>query len=495
MEGSWYTPDQEPDDNETKAEKKDKKNPQEVMRKASLLELFQAQQKEKAPKEEDTAEPAAEKDDHEAEDATIEATTAETLSPIEQQIIAEQLVDDRLAVVEAELEQDLSPEDAVMSGAAAEYLERVATHLEEGQLLNDELLEQAEAETVEALQAEAAAEPEAEILAELPEPDEDDPTTPPPTTPSTTSSPSAAVPPISSTSATSIPGVTPVPAAAAAFAIPSMPLPTPNVLSTPPTTPEKHSHTRYVLAGGLIGYLIGRRSGRIKTEARLKPIQKNLEQQVETMKQSLVSKEQTIRRLAAAKVTEALLPPKQTVRERVAVQRQQRAEKLEALVEKDRKSPEWLGKFALTLPVVFERPTENRPLADKELLEVAATIPFERGSIAELYRAGRITTQELRDIVGAYLTGKSYERLTTKLLAIDSPQLAGAGVDVSGAHPSHRPHLSPAAHNMHSAVHHQRLGERKKDTHLAVRFGMAAALATAVVFVAIMGILWMFRSL
>lgn len=85
--------------------------------------------------------------------------------------------------------------------------------------------------------------------------------------------------------------------------------------SPPPVSPEAGRRIRHesteeqqrrsrrgqdLLAGGVVGYMIGRRGGRKRTEAKLNPKIKELEAEVETAKKNLSEKEQKLQRIVAA---------------------------------------------------------------------------------------------------------------------------------------------------------------------------------------------------
>lgn len=74
-------------------------------------------------------------------------------------------------------------------------------------------------------------------------------------------------------------------------------------------TAERRAMVQGLLVGGIVGYFIGRRRGRIKTEKRLMPIQKKLEKQVTALHKTVAESEQAVRKLARER-SEALAASK-----------------------------------------------------------------------------------------------------------------------------------------------------------------------------------------
>jgi hypothetical protein len=174
--------------------------------------------------------------------------------------------------------------------------------------------------------------------------------------------------------------------------------------------------------GGLVGYFIGRRRGRIKTERKLKPIQKKLEKQVEAMDRDIAFKEAYIAKTA-----------RQRVHDRDRFQRleqssdrdQRRIEALEASqLHGKNPSPERIGHVIVAAqekpaergervekPEKSEKP-EPKPI-DKhietmgraELLELSQAATVENTTLRQVYETHLVGEQGLRRLMSEYVRG------------------------------------------------------------------------------------------
>lgn len=498
------------DDNETKAEKKNKKDGKELAKKASLLEIFQAKE-EKAEKQAD----------QEAKPEKAELTEeekVEQLDTTEQKVVAEQLVDERLETVETELAvAPLGSEQEASAIGAATFLEKLGDKLDNGEIIDDQILDEVTAEAAAELgipleeishQEEISDEPEPELETAEPEPDDDaeadDPvaTTPMPPTP-----PSPPVPP----TPVSLPGPSaggPSPFAGGSgpgFPGPfggGMAGPAPNTYPNPanvtPTVEQSHghSHIKYVLAGGLVGYLIGRRSGRIKTEKRLLPVQQKLEKQVQDLQGKLFLREESVRRLSVRHREELQHKDRDEVQKVVKKERAKRAETLKVYEKGVHKQPERLGKFALLPGAIAERQPEAKQLDERQLLEVAKTITTGQVSLAEMYKSGRVELSDVREIVQEFLKGHDYERLITKAIKperLENRPVGSQSVGTDAAGASRIDQLLPNIPGL-SQPEDLRFGA-EKETHLVTKIGMVAGVVTVVVVVAVIVVLVLLGAL
>lgn len=180
------------------------------------------------------------------------------------------------------------------------------------------------------------------------------------------------------------------------------------------------------LLGGLVGYLIGRRRGRIKTEKKLLPVQRSLEKQVANLQENMARKEQ---QLVDAKVRqrqrESLAPLPVAKPEIAQTRRAQIVENMpprpESRLQLEKPKAERLAKIAVAAeaPRIIEKktietrqgkivsqPEQVRTMHRAELMDVAQKIMVEGASLKQIYETRLIGEHQLRFLVSEFLQGK-----------------------------------------------------------------------------------------
>ncbi|MCA9323702.1 hypothetical protein KC992_01215, partial [Candidatus Saccharibacteria bacterium] len=225
----------------------------------------------------------------------------------------QELVIDRLQEVEHELELPLVPEKAAEVVADAEFLEHVGERLEEGLSPEDAIDDALEDEFIPP-EADAT-EQDLNDAENFEESDDDDPaatnqsqTQIPPPTPTpiprrpVTPSPTTPAPPRPTPPSPPIPPIPPVPNPNLYTAPP-----TPNVVSAPNVVPMNEMYTRNrrtgdILLGGILGYMIGRRGGRKRTEARMQPEIDERDKALEDLGRKLDESEKKVRTITSERI-------------------------------------------------------------------------------------------------------------------------------------------------------------------------------------------------
>lgn len=413
------------DDSEVSVEKKAKKDSKE-----KKLSIFEKPKEEKEP--EKLKDDKAEKKDKETK------PPLEELAEDEKKLVAEQYVEARVDDVREELADaiDDSPEEAAILANAA-LLENIQEKISEDEPITEALLDEAVTETLDDLGLEEVTEDTEEATEDSSEADdeedadeEDDPAaahtvivppvpparvTPPPPGPVPPSPPPPPLPPVPP-----MPPTPPSPPGPPTGRGPSLPplYGTPHVLRTPgiaPPAPEvvvvsdRRRERAHLLVGGIVGYLVGRRRGRIKTEKKLLPVQEKLQKEVVDLHDQIALREEKIRKLTREQVAD-----KPIIQEKI-IEKLQKKQEAKAVKQPEQARPEKLGKFA----VLAERPNFKTPeklkpaeaMAIPELLAIAAEIPAEQSTVKRLHETHRIDDEGLRRIVRAYQRGERIERL------------------------------------------------------------------------------------
>lgn len=187
-----------------------------------------------------------------------------------------------------------------------------------------------------------------------------------------------------------------------------------------------------VLLGGIIGYLVGRRRGRIKTERKMRPIQQKLEKQVTALEQDITVKEQKLRHATAEqqhtpRQESAVRPVPESAAQsnERATPQANRSERLQPsrvetrLKAEKPQSAEQIGHMlvAAEAPTAQEKkisakaaPESAATMARTDLLEMSDTITVEGASLRKIYESRLISEKQLRRLVAEHLQGKDISK-------------------------------------------------------------------------------------
>lgn len=161
----------------------------------------------------------------------------------------------------------------------------------------------------------------------------------------------------------------------------------------------------YLLVGGIVGYLIGRRRGRIKTEKRLAVVQRKLEKQVEAKQHEINEKTETVKKLArqnyeqTKQTTSFAERPSKSV-EATPERRQAASVPEKVRAERDVSTPE-------QREVHLEKGIE---LSDSDVKRLSETITIGATNLRKIHEAKLVTDGGLRRLVSEHLQGKDIRR-------------------------------------------------------------------------------------
>ena len=358
--------------------------------------------------------------------------TLEVFSPEEDVEVTAQLIDQQIETLQAEAVEGEEPAETVSREAAIAMLEDMKTQGEPLPADEEPGLEDGNAEGLPPLDFPLGAEAQNSSDETQPEPapfDEDGavplrPTSRPTAGASNTAGGATPPPPPPPPRG----GAGPAPAqrppeGGGSFAAPAM---APRPRSEYQPDYRHNPNATYLLVGGIVGYLIGRRRGRIKTEKRMSVVQRKLEKQVEAKQQALARKVEEVKTATREKYeAQAALLRKQTEPVSRPETMPMQASSVEAKPKPVELSPTRTHRPEATpslkraevkaegLPSArqsAERVPTTIELKDDDIVRLSEKIEVGATSLKQVYEAKLITKSGLRRLVNEHLQGRDIRR-------------------------------------------------------------------------------------
>ena len=378
--------------------------------------------------------------------AEKQAEAADELDTDDKIAAIQQLAAARRSEVASETEADSEPASATEIAAAAAFL-AAAEALGDTEAAYEQVVAElaAPAETTsEEINTDQPNEGEIDLTTNEPEPEPAEPVTPtpasaassggsgpvrPPVTPNQSGGSAGGPPPPNVPPAPFHPGGPQGPNGQAFNTAPTVPTPLPEASVSVDTARanERRALTDGLVVGGIVGYLYGRRRGRIKTEKRLAPVQRKLEKQVKGLQTELLQTEAAVRSQArkleqtrpraVAAVTERL----QKITQREAIKQPERSNLHQPV------APERIGHVMVAASNVAPLERLKAPakaaipenLAAKkraetmnrgELLALSEKVEVDGTNLRQIYETQLVSEKGLRRLITEHLRGGNVSR-------------------------------------------------------------------------------------